>query len=88
MTLYGNDKNLKPLDVIAIDHLPTFIPKESSTDFAEQLIPHLKNISKIDWTKKPSKEMGEDHKNTTEAERVWLRARALFSKKVEELNNS
>ena len=30
-----------PLDLIAIDHLPSLLPKESSEDFCEQLLPHL-----------------------------------------------
>jgi saccharopine dehydrogenase (NAD+, L-lysine forming) len=30
-----------PLDLIAIDHLPSLLPRESSADFAAQLIPHL-----------------------------------------------
>jgi len=30
-------------DVIAIDHLPSLVPTESSGEFSEQLIPHLQN---------------------------------------------
>ncbi len=30
-----------PLDVMAIDNLPSLLPLESSQDFAEQLLPHL-----------------------------------------------
>ena len=30
-----------PLDLIAIDHLPSLLPKESSEDFSNQLLPHL-----------------------------------------------
>jgi saccharopine dehydrogenase (NAD+, L-lysine-forming) len=30
-----------PLDVVAIDHLPSLLPRESSDDFAGQLLPHL-----------------------------------------------
>ncbi|MBN4067058.1 saccharopine dehydrogenase [Simkania negevensis] len=30
-----------PIDLIAIDHLPTFLPKESSDDFSAQLFPFL-----------------------------------------------
>ena len=29
------------LDVVAIDHLPSLLPRESSEDFASQLLPHL-----------------------------------------------
>jgi len=31
----------KPLDIIAIDHLPSLVPFESSKEFATMLIPHL-----------------------------------------------
>ncbi len=30
-----------PLDLIAIDHLPSLLPRESSEDFSNQLLPHL-----------------------------------------------
>lgn len=33
-----------PLDVIAIDNLPSLLPRESSEDFAAQLLPHLLQI--------------------------------------------
>ena len=36
------------LDVTAIDNLPSMLPAESSTDFAEQLLPHLMTVSRID----------------------------------------
>lgn len=29
------------LDLVAIDHLPSLLPRESSEDFSEQLLPHL-----------------------------------------------
>ncbi len=32
------------IDVMAIDHLPSFLPKESSCDFSEQLLPHLQQL--------------------------------------------
>ena len=35
-----------PLDVMAIDNLPSLLPRESSEDFAEQLLPHLQNLHK------------------------------------------
>lgn len=31
----------QPLDVVAIDNLPSLLPVESSTDYADQLLPHL-----------------------------------------------
>lgn len=30
-----------PLEVIAIDHLPSLVPRESSKDFTDQLIDHI-----------------------------------------------
>jgi saccharopine dehydrogenase (NAD+, L-lysine-forming) len=37
-----------PLDVTAIDNLPSMLPRESSEDFAAQLLPSLKSIGTID----------------------------------------
>lgn len=34
----------KPLDLVAIDHLPSLLPRESSEDFCEQLLPHLLDL--------------------------------------------
>ena len=33
-----------PLDVMAIDNLPSLLPKESSIDFAEQIFPYLMQL--------------------------------------------
>ena len=35
-----------PLDIMAIDNLPSLLPKESSIDFAEQLFPYLMEFDK------------------------------------------
>lgn len=40
--------NAPPLDVTAIDNLPSMLPRESSEDFAEQLLPHLMTLPQID----------------------------------------
>ncbi|MFW2587870.1 saccharopine dehydrogenase [Sagittula sp. SSi028] len=37
-----------PLDVMAIDNLPSLLPLESSLDFAQQLLPHLKTLDAVD----------------------------------------
>ncbi|QEE36874.1 saccharopine dehydrogenase [Octadecabacter sp. SW4] len=37
-----------PLDVMAIDNLPSLMPLESAQDFAAQLLPHLRTLGKID----------------------------------------
>ena len=37
-----------PLDVMAIDNLPSLLPRESSEDFAAQLLPHLGALTEID----------------------------------------
>jgi saccharopine dehydrogenase (NAD+, L-lysine-forming) len=36
--------NTPPLDVMAIDNLPSMLPRESSADFAEQLLPTLREL--------------------------------------------
>lgn len=36
-----------PLDVMAIDNLPSLLPRESSADFAEQLLPLLLRIDRL-----------------------------------------
>ncbi|MGI9519112.1 MAG: saccharopine dehydrogenase [Pirellulaceae bacterium] len=35
----------QPLDLIAIDHLPSLLPVESSEDFSEQLLPYLLQLA-------------------------------------------
>lgn len=37
-----------PLDVMAIDNLPSLLPRESSDDFAGQLLPHLLALDALD----------------------------------------
>jgi len=37
-----------PLDVMAIDNLPSLLPVESSQDFAAQLLPHLRALDRIE----------------------------------------
>ncbi len=37
-----------PLDVMAIDNLPSLLPRESSEDFAAQLLPHLLTLGEPD----------------------------------------
>ncbi|MCC0081028.1 MAG: saccharopine dehydrogenase [Rhodobacter sp.] len=37
-----------PLDVMAIDNLPSLLPVESSQDFAAQLLPHLQGLDRLD----------------------------------------
>lgn len=41
-----NDKPV--LDVTAIDNLPSMLPAESSEDFAEQMLPYLATLNRID----------------------------------------
>lgn len=40
--------NDPPLDVMAIDNLPSLLPAESSEDFAAQLLPHLGALGRLD----------------------------------------
>ena len=42
----GGRGEVAPLDVVAIDHLPSLLPRESSEDFAEQLLPHLLELER------------------------------------------
>ncbi len=37
-----------PLDVTAIDNLPSLLPAESSADYAAQLLPHLATLDQLD----------------------------------------
>ena len=37
-----------PLDVMAIDNLPSMLPRESSEDFASQLLPTLRALPEMD----------------------------------------
>ena len=37
-----------PLDVMAIDNLPSLLPRESTNDFAAQLLPYLKTLGTLD----------------------------------------
>ncbi|MBV2360155.1 saccharopine dehydrogenase [Thalassococcus sp. CAU 1522] len=37
-----------PLDIMAIDNLPSLLPLESSEDFADQLLPHLAALDRIE----------------------------------------
>ncbi len=40
--------DVPPLDVMAIDNLPSLLPVESSEDFAEQLLPHLLTLDELE----------------------------------------
>lgn len=37
-----------PLDIVAIDHLPSLVPRDSSVDFSGQLLPHLITLLESD----------------------------------------
>lgn len=37
----------KPLDVIAIDHLPSVLPRESSQRFANKMTPYLLKLGDV-----------------------------------------
>lgn len=41
-------KSSKPLDVVAIDHFPSLLPRESSTRFANDSTPHLLKLDQVD----------------------------------------
>jgi saccharopine dehydrogenase (NADP+, L-glutamate forming) len=61
-----------PLDVMAIDHLPSLLPKESSEDFADQLLPHLLDLAKDGGS----------------SSSVWQGARQVFVEKTSSLSAS
>jgi saccharopine dehydrogenase (NAD+, L-lysine-forming) len=42
--LFHVPSNTKPLDVMAIDNLPSMLPVESSEDYGSQLLPYLKQL--------------------------------------------
>lgn len=56
-----------PLDMIAIDHLPSLLPRESSEDFSHQLLPALLRLAIPDaaeWT--GARELYQQHLNQRE----------------------
>lgn len=60
-----------PLDVMAIDNLPSLLPRDSSEDFAAQLLPYLHGLDALDqdvW--------GRD---------VWGRAKTTFDTAMQDL---
>jgi saccharopine dehydrogenase (NAD+, L-lysine forming) len=57
------------LDLVAIDHLPSLLPKESTEDFSSQLLPHLLDLD-------------QDLDRNSE---VWKRAQSVFEEKLKEL---
>jgi len=81
------NESTQPLDVIAIDHLPSLTPKESSIDFCSQLLEHILNLKDVDFSLPVTESSGSDLNEGTEAQRVWTRARALYVKKVNESKN-
>lgn len=66
-TIVGGDD---PVHLIAIDHLPSLLPRESSEDFCDQLMPHLLQLN---------------HLQPGENDNVWLRAEKLFKHKTANL---
>ncbi|KAL0481985.1 saccharopine dehydrogenase LYS, partial [Acrasis kona] len=56
----------KPLDVIAIDHLPSLTPRESSQDFSSQLSRHLVDLSRVDFSTESQPQESDEN------QRVWL----------------
>lgn len=44
----GTSGGAPAVDLVAIDHLPSLLPREASADFAAQLLPHLLRIDRLD----------------------------------------
>ncbi len=68
LSVIESTTNLPALDLIAIDHLPSLLPAESSQDFAAQLAPYLAMLDAGD---------GQGHPDT-----VWSRSLAVFHDKA------
>ena len=60
-----------PVHLIAIDHLPSLLPRESSEDFCAQLMPHLLELDKL---------------TDLNAATVWHRAEKIFIEKTAKLS--
>ena len=50
-TVVVDVKNGDPIDVVAIDHLPTLLPREASESFCYDLLPYLQKLDS--WEKNP-----------------------------------
>uniref|UniRef100_A0A7S1KL63 Saccharopine dehydrogenase (NAD(+), L-lysine-forming) n=1 Tax=Percolomonas cosmopolitus TaxID=63605 RepID=A0A7S1KL63_9EUKA len=89
-------EGVPPLDCCAIDHLPAMIPRQSSEDFSQDLYETLARLGDADTTReldqleKLAKETDENDPEMDEKKhlRVWYRAKALFQKKLRELEES
>ncbi|KAI3650066.1 hypothetical protein MP228_005698 [Amoeboaphelidium protococcarum] len=73
VTVDGQDVGV---DVVAIDHLPTLLPREASESYSKQLLPSI--ISLKD---------GVDSSSGQYTARVWRDAQTLFRQKAEEAKN-
>ncbi len=68
-TVAVETKNAAPFDVIAIDHLPSLIPLESSVNYSRDLVPYIKQLIK---------------REAFVSEPVWKDAADLFQAKCKE----
>lgn len=57
-TVLVDIKKGNPLDIIAIDHLPTLLPREASESFCKDLLPYLEALDK--WEDNPVWKRAED----------------------------
>ena len=66
-TVVVNVKNETSLDVIAIDHLPTLLPREASESFCNDLLPYLQKLD--NWEADAVWKRAEDlfHKKVSES---------------------
>ena len=46
--MVSSEHNNKLVQIMAVDNLPSVLPKESSEDFSNQLLPHLVDIVEND----------------------------------------
>ena len=57
-----------PLDIVAIDHLPTLLPLESSSMFAADLLPTIRNLPSLETDEVWSRALKLVHTKVAEAE--------------------
>ncbi|KAL9642230.1 hypothetical protein ABK040_007231 [Willaertia magna] len=81
----SEENSFRPLDVCAIDHLPTMTPQESSQEFSSSLVTFIAELKNVDFNEEMNEENGNDLTVGTEGVRVWRRARSLYIKKSNEL---
>jgi len=81
------DNDSKEVDIVAIDHLPTLIPRESSINFSNDLLPYLSILKDFDNKSFDylAKNFDKLKDSLTTKEITWIDAYKLYLKKKSEL---